>query len=391
MCYLRTCSMCRVVTLETLRRLLKRLLLLTLPSIAAVALLLELVFRLFIPANDPPLPFFDEPTGIYHLSTERRSGLATFGPLATVRGRWRINDAGWNSPVDYRPEKSTPRIAVIGDSYVEALQVDADERFPSLLRGMLGNEWQVYSFGIDGAPLSQYLQMARFVCHTYDPDVVVITVVHNDFAGSVRELNPSRMPMLTIRVGPEGHVQEIPPQPDRSSLQYHPVKRAVARSALVRWVLWNSGVRTMLLRRRVGPEAIDANINADAVLRHLQAITTATDAIIRRLQDVAGARRLVFVMDAPREAIYEGREPHPGVAALHRVMAEACHRHGCELVDLWQPMAAEYLATGTKFNSDVDHHWNQAGHAFVAGVLFRRLGEGPDRSMTRQVHDGSLR
>jgi hypothetical protein len=75
------------------------------PSLVVATLLLELVFRVVTPANDPPLPSFDETTGIYHLSTDRRSGVATFGPLATGRARWRINEAGWNSPVGYRTEK----------------------------------------------------------------------------------------------------------------------------------------------------------------------------------------------------------------------------------------------------------------------------------------------
>jgi hypothetical protein len=36
-----------------------------------------------------------------------------------------------------------------------------------------------------GVPLSQYLQMARYVRIHFNPDIFVINVVHNDFAESL--------------------------------------------------------------------------------------------------------------------------------------------------------------------------------------------------------------
>ena len=40
----------------------------------------------------------------------------------------------WNYPIDYYPVDEKKLITVIGDSYIEAFHVDADEKYPYLLR-----------------------------------------------------------------------------------------------------------------------------------------------------------------------------------------------------------------------------------------------------------------
>src|SRR5690606_20949577 len=73
-----------------------------------------------------------------------------------------INADGWNSTkpayaVARRP--GVERIAVVGDSYVHGAFIDVDKGFPDVLEHELaarGRAVEVYRFGIDGAPLSQY-------------------------------------------------------------------------------------------------------------------------------------------------------------------------------------------------------------------------------------------
>ena len=50
-----------------------------------------------------------------------------------IRANYKINANGWNSGYDrYEPKKTKGkyRIAVVGDSYVEAFQVDYNKRAP---------------------------------------------------------------------------------------------------------------------------------------------------------------------------------------------------------------------------------------------------------------------
>ncbi len=105
-----------------------------------------------------------------------------------------INKQGWNSShQDYTAETpaGTTRIAVIGDSYVQASAVNVKEGFAEVTEQTLnanGHKAQVYRFGIDGAPLTQYLHMLRHEALAYKPNIVVIQLIHNDFDESYRFL-----------------------------------------------------------------------------------------------------------------------------------------------------------------------------------------------------------
>jgi hypothetical protein len=63
------------------------------------------------------------------------------------------------------------RVAVIGDSYVEAFQVPHYASLAEQLEALLGEDrTEVYRFGISGAPLSQYLYMFETEVAAYNPE-----------------------------------------------------------------------------------------------------------------------------------------------------------------------------------------------------------------------------
>ena len=161
--------------------------LLTVPAVILTFLMLELAFRFVIPASTTPFAYFDTAEQILRLDENGpQSGTHTVGKAAQIRGRWQVNNFGWNSEIDYemnRREKT--RIAVIGDSFIVALHVDVEESMPGLLREKIGDQAEVYSFGTRGAPMSQYLHMSRYVNKNSDPDILVFNIVNNDFDRSL--------------------------------------------------------------------------------------------------------------------------------------------------------------------------------------------------------------
>ena len=62
-----------------------------------------------------------------------------------------------------------------------------DEDIERQLRAK-GHKAEVYQFGMDGAPLSQYLHVLRREVVKYQPDIVVVPLTHNDFDESYRFL-----------------------------------------------------------------------------------------------------------------------------------------------------------------------------------------------------------
>ena len=219
-------------------KFIKNAITITLPALIILLFMLELFFRFVIPAMDRPRTCFDDGDRILKFCPDAGTGRATFGKFAQQRGRWEINDHGWNSPIAYRTEKDRPRIAVIGDSYIEAFHVDTDKSYPSLMRAEIGDRHDVYSYGISGASLSEYLNISRYVNRHFDPDVVIFNIRYNDFAESVFELNPADTHMLMISIT-DSSVTETEPRPNYSFSQFSLKRRILRKSAIARYLIIN--------------------------------------------------------------------------------------------------------------------------------------------------------
>ncbi len=108
----------------------------------------------------------------------------------------RINAAGRRDP-DRPLEKpdGTLRVAILGDSFAEAVQVPVEDAFPSVLERSLagcealgGRRVEVLNFGVSGYGTAQELLTLRARAHAYRPDLVLLAffpgndVVENDRA-----------------------------------------------------------------------------------------------------------------------------------------------------------------------------------------------------------------
>jgi hypothetical protein len=93
------------------------------------------------------------------------------------------------------------RIAVLGDSYAEALQVDASETFWSVLQTELqsceklqGKQVEVLNFGVSGFGTAQELQMLEHYVWEYQPDVVLLAfLTGNDISDNSTALSANRV------------------------------------------------------------------------------------------------------------------------------------------------------------------------------------------------------
>src|SRR5262245_4814950 len=100
-----------------------------------------------------------------------------------VRGR--SNAQGFLADYDYDLNDERPLVAVVGDSYVEALRVPFAQTLTGRLQTALGDRARAYVFAQSGAPLRQYVAYARHACMVYRPTRLVVNVVGNDFDQSI--------------------------------------------------------------------------------------------------------------------------------------------------------------------------------------------------------------
>jgi hypothetical protein len=345
-------------------KLIKNVALVTLPALVILFVVLEVFFRFVIPATDRPRACFDVDQRIFKYCPDAGEGLATFGKYARQRAHWRINSDGWNSPIDYSREKKRPRIAVIGDSYVEAFQVDVDKSFPSLMRAEIGDRYDVYSFGISGASLSEYLNMSRYADRLFDPDILIFNIRYNDFTESLFKINPADSQMLMLDIS-DGVVTETVPRPNHSFSQFSLKRRILRESAVVRYLVINLRVQQSIYDVFSKP-TYGGNTEIETLERNRDPVETATAYVFEHLREENPGRRIILVMAAPRQDIYAGTLERSRVLFLNDLVRRLAFEQGFELLDLTEPMKIDYEANGIPFNSPWDAHWNEYGHRFVA-------------------------
>ena len=362
-------------------------LLLNLALVPASLLLLlvasELFFRFVLPAPDMPEPSFSDAV-LRHRPGQR----GVFWLRDEFRCRFAINAQGFNSARPDYPQERTglPRLCLVGDSYVEALQTDPGQSLAEDLEREFGGRLEVFRFGVSGAPLSQYLHMARRAALPCRPDILAVLLVHNDFHESYED-TPGlyTRSFLKLRLGP-GTVQEIPPEPYRRGVLH------VLRSASATWRYLALGLRVDFnwLRALLAPHkpqakeapaapVHQANIDVSRIPAREARDRQATAYLFDRLRSeaaAAGARPLL-VMDGVRLPI-ERRSPdamdaNSGALRLNRMAAEEAGRLGIPFLDLHPVFAEDFARHGKPFAFPHDGHWNAYAHGVAARAVAARL------------------
>jgi len=350
------------------KNVLKNLCCLTIPGALFTFLLLELCFRVVIRASEPPYAYFDPKEQLLRYDPRKtRTGICTVGSLGRHPARWRINNLGWNSLVDFRIEGRTkPLIALIGDSFIEGFNVDAGHSVSDILRGHLEDRYDVYGFGLGGANLAQYLQMSRYVNRVFAPQLLIVNMIHNDFDDLFKE--HSRVGMLSLEGQATGVFREaaiVPYVPNR-------FKRMARVSSVFRYLVLNLSYDLGRWRRRIPPAAQDraqAHVDAESLDSQQTQIIHAVEYLFQKLQEENRERSVIVVMDGPRRDIYADTVEASPVRWMNDVVRQQCQRHQFHFIDMTAPFQDRFRRDGKKFEFDEDYHWNQLGHRVVAEEL----------------------
>jgi hypothetical protein len=356
-------------------------------SLLAFGLFAEFVlFRLVLePSDMPAYAFIDDvirlqpnQTGVRRVRDE-------------IAAPFTINSQGWNSGRgDYRTERNAGvgRIAILGDSFVEALQVPATESLAEQLERSLAPEpWEVYRFGVAGAPLSQHLLMLEKVVAPYAPDLIVIVLIHNDFLQSF-ELQPKlgapwwrSQAFRWINVREGRVVAEMPPA------WAPPWWQNIVQSATSRYLHFRMLVDPRRIRERLfgqpSGKSLQANIDMNAVNGRFADVETVADYLFGRLRATAKSQntRLVLLMDGDRQSLYSAADPraleHDGALRLNAMVARLSARHEIDFIDLHPRFAADWAQHHQRFDFKNDNHWNERGHGVAAAAIREYLQTRP--------------
>jgi hypothetical protein len=156
-------------------------------ALVAALILGELLVRL-VGFSYPVYVWTDPVRGIAHIPGAKSSSQSNGRPWIE------INSDGWRGPeVALEHPAGTFRIALLGDSYIEAFEVPFEKTAGELLEGRLaalrGTPVEVLNFGHGGYGTTQELLTLQREVWKYSPDLVLLAVTTgNDISDNSRQL-----------------------------------------------------------------------------------------------------------------------------------------------------------------------------------------------------------
>jgi hypothetical protein len=334
-------------------------------------------------------------------------------------GRWRqegdapvrINRDGWRDeehPLD-KPAGEL-RVAVLGDSMVEALQVPADRTFWALAERRLegcerlgGRRVQLLDFGVSGFGTAQELLALRHRVERYRPDLVLLAFYSgNDVRNNHRPLDQDPLrPYFTLEGDPPRLLLDASFQGTRGyrfrrSLPGRLAYGAVDRSRLLQLAKHAKSAADGLIgavraRRAAGGEAalqelgLDNAVYAPPADPAWRAAWRVTEELIRALDRESraqGARLAVVTLSTPIQVHpdpvarrrFAARLGVPDLLYPERRLAALARAEGIPALLLAPELARHSTRTGAYLHGfpntpPGEGHWNQEGHRVAGNLL----------------------
>lgn len=350
--------------------------LLALGSMAAALALTEVAVRMVAP----------QPTGLSH---QDRYGLAMHYPgitryLAQYGHDVTFNSAGMR---DREHTQAKPpgvfRVLLLGDSFMEALQVPFEASLPSLLERDLGAQTgkkvEVVSGGVSGWGTDDELRYLTEYGLQYQPDLVVVAMtLHNDISDNLRE------DWHTMR---DGALVDQPRAP-MSFVRYKVVQlKAFIATRFQTYQLWRR-VRHGGEMRQTGKQL---NSHIVQLFREPTPERIAwgfrfTSLLLGRMKEVTGAEggRVVLVLlplrvqlsDSSFAAFVQASgnsEVQMPEGKPQRLITEIADSLGIPVIDLLPEFRRWTRGSSAPLYMEWDGHWNEAGHELAAEVVTQAI------------------
>lgn len=363
---------------------------------ALACLAVELFFRLFVPVTGVPYFFWDPAVG------PRRSPYQSgeFIRPPHIRAPYHFNDDGWNHPHDYVVAKppGTLRVALVGDSFVEALQVPAAEAMFTIAEHRMNRSdrrVQWYAFGNSGWGTTQQFEVIRHIVLDYRPDVVVLLFVENDLFDSSPYLMPIEPYIATYSLDEAGELLLHRARFWRRA----PWKRLLIESDTIRYFVLQRGVLDFA---QPEPALATMPLRAGSLQgegRHIPGIDDLSfeerqkkswqliGKVLEAARDECALRGARFIvafrgnLPAIEAALHGWDYEYPDPAAdpyclgdrryeMGQVMlAPLCAQLDIPFLDLTEPLIANLQGHATSHIFENDGHYNAAGHRAAGETL----------------------
>jgi hypothetical protein len=383
-----------------MKRLLNPLLVIITASVATL-----LLFEILLRGIGFSAPVWYRPDA--QLGWTLRPGVATW---QTKEGRAFVeaNTAGWRD-TEHAVEKTTDvyRIAVLGDSYSEAMQVARDKTFWALLPEQLSacnfakdKRIEVLNFGISGYGTAQEYLVLESKAMLYHPDLVLLQFTNgNDVRNNSKALEEDKLrPFYTLNTNGtlklDDSFEATPGFRNRATMAYEILRQLSDNSRVVQLV---QAVRSQPLLPQVtaspagAEQGLEAQVLAPPRDSQWEDAWQITEKLMTGISEYARRNDVQFLAVTVPYAIQVHPDPLvreamqskldvPDLFYPDRRIAALSQRVGFGVVLLAPSM--QRLAESQKiwfhgFNETAmgRGHWNTDGHQVAAGIIARHLCE----------------
>ena len=334
----------------------------------------------------------------------------------------RINSDGMRDK-----ERSVPkpphsfRIAVLGDSATEAIQVALEDTFPSRLErqlahcpSMQGRTVEVLNFGVAGYGTAQELLMLRGKVRKYQPDLVLLEFYFgNDLSDNLRELDytkPGGRPYFVEKDGRlvlEDSFQHLPRmQPD--AIRLHNWLADLMNHSRLLMLLESATTKLHAIRGETfpKPDPLLPENYIETVMyvppRSPFAVQTwrVTEGMLLMLRDEARSQGAGFLLlDFPmRMQISADRQTQQdfmrkaGIDTLsypNLRLESFAQQHGIAYLPLRNPVA-DYVLQHHRSVTVSAGHFDEVGHGIVADVLYDYVCNRVDQLLVHPISSNRI-
>ncbi len=301
-------------------------------AVIACVLLLEVVLR-FLPVAtglerpiklNHPIPHW-EPNSSYAYS----NGWNLRNPQHGT-----VNNMGFVDLDDYRLGQSG--VAIIGDSFVEAIQVPFAHSLSAQVQQQTG--LKTFNLGKSGAQLADYIVAAKWADKSFKLSHMVINIRYSDLPGSLQLLQNGGAYFSN-----ENGTLVL----NQSDYDYSDagLRNIIKQSALMRYVFINLKLSSKLRELLRGQKQDESIVKTD--------VQPYVNAISREMQGLSLAKnRITFVIDS---------DP---------LLSEALQDEGFNVIRSEIALDDYLKRTGYLFDfSPYDQHWNYRGHRIIADQI----------------------
>ncbi len=346
-----------------LRAILERVLLLV-GTLLLLAIGAELALRYGLPLVKPRFTRVDPDLGWHHNSSVgmhgEREGHAFY--LSYNNHGFRPPDRSFEKPSDQR------RIVVLGDSFVDGAEVGDDEVFTWKLNERLDG-FEVINLGVYGYSTSQELVMLQKYGLKYDPDMVLLVTLPNDFVGNyttIGDFGPT--PTFVLK---DGEIQFRATDHPHTRAQFRATHLPIPGAP---YLHQNSHLYYALnhyIYQRLNSDSIVRLRNAERESVEVEARATIYQAIVNRMNELCVANDVPFAV----LMIYDEQQLVRNKISPNLELAEALRQDGIDVIDLFDDLKSAQASGADSLYYEEDIHWNATGHAEVARILESRLPE----------------